>query len=44
VLVLPLASVTVLLTVVSPIGKTDPEAGTELTVAIEQLSLAIGAE
>jgi hypothetical protein len=37
---LPAASVAVTATVVVPLGKTDPEAGLETTVRLEQLSVA----
>ena len=37
---LPAASVAVAVTVVVPLGKTDPEAGLETTVRLEQLSVA----
>jgi len=39
---LPAASVAVTVTVVVPFGKTDPEAGLETTVVLEQLSVALG--
>jgi hypothetical protein len=39
---LPAASVAVTPTVVVPFGKTDPEAGLETTVRLEQLSVAFG--
>jgi hypothetical protein len=39
---LPAASVAVTVTVVVPFGKTDPEAGLETTVTLEQLSVALG--
>src|SRR2546426_11735998 len=40
----PAASVAVQLTVVSPIGKNEPDAGAHETVGVERLSLAGGAE
>ena len=39
--VLAAASVAVTVTVVVPFGNTDPEAGLETTVRLEQLSLAL---
>jgi len=38
---LPAASVAVTVTVVEPLGKTEPEAGLETTVRLEQLSVAL---
>jgi len=38
---LPAASVATTVTVVVPFGNTDPEAGLETTVRLEQLSLAL---
>jgi hypothetical protein len=38
---LPAASVAFAVTVVVPFGKTDPDAGLETTVTLEQLSVAV---
>src|SRR5262252_2222515 len=42
-LVLPEASIATQVTIVSPSGKTEPEAGAQLLVTPGQLSLAVGA-
>jgi hypothetical protein len=38
----PAASVALQMTVVEPTGKTEPDDGTQLTLALEQLSVADG--
>jgi len=42
--VLPTPSVAVAVTVVTPFGNVEPDAGVDTTVGVEQLSVAVGAE